>query len=79
MQKILIKAESIIGVPTNREGRKKEMYSRKNIVSTKDARANFFKNSNDKELDEFTFNMWKSELEKELPNFWESMSELRRR
>ena len=58
---------------------KKEMYTKKNIVSTKDARANFFKNSKEIELDDSTFNMWKSELEKELPTFWESMTEFRRR
>ena len=31
----------------------------------------FFKNEN--LLDEPTFDVWKSELEKELPNFWSSM------
>ena len=55
------------------------MYSRKNIVSTKDARANFFKNSKGIELDDSTFNMWKSELQKELPAFWESMTDFRRK
>ena len=60
-------------------GREKEMYSKKNLVSTKDARINFFKNPKDIELDESTFHMWKSELQKELPNFWESMTEFRRR
>jgi len=50
------------------------MYSRKNIVSTNDARVNFIKNNKDIELDDSTFNMWKNELEKELPGFWESMN-----
>ena len=48
-------------------------------MSTKDTQANFFKNSKDMELDDSTFNMWKSELQKELPTFWESMSDFRRR
>ncbi len=55
------------------------MYSRKNLVSTKDARINFLKNSQEIELDESTFKIWKSELQKELPTFWESMTEFRRR
>jgi len=28
----------------------------------------------EEELDDNTFNMWKSELQKELPSFWDSMS-----
>ena len=28
---------------------------------------------NESDIDENTFNMWKSELQKELPSFWESM------
>lgn len=34
-------------------------------------RKNYRKAKND--IDEFTFNSWKSELLKELPSFWESM------
>jgi len=55
------------------------MYSKKNIVSTNDARVNFFKNNKEGELDDFTFNMWKSELQKELPDFWEEMNNFKRR
>ena len=55
------------------------MYTRKNIVSTKDTRANFLKNSKDMDVNESTFNKWKSELQKELPTFWESMTDFRRR
>ena len=32
----------------------------------------FFRN--DIELDDAAFNIWKEELEKELPSFWESMN-----
>jgi len=52
------------------------MYTKRNIVSTKETRANFFKNSKEHGLDETTFNMWKSELEKELPSFWESVNDI---
>jgi len=31
------------------------------------------------EIDDSTFNMWKSELQKELPSFWEEMTELKKR
>ncbi len=31
------------------------------------------------EIDDHTFDMWKSELQKDLPDFWESMSGSRRR
>ena len=30
-------------------------------------------NNNIEDIDEATFVMWKSELQKELPNFWEIM------
>jgi len=50
------------------------MYTKKNIVSTNDARASSFKNSKEVDLDDSTFNIWKTELEKELPNFWDSMT-----
>jgi hypothetical protein len=33
----------------------------------------------EEELDDSTFNNWKSELEKELPSFWEEMSGLNRK
>ncbi len=31
----------------------------------------------EEELDEPTFNLWKSELQKELPSFWQEMNETR--
>ena len=35
---------------------------------------NFFKNLKRKgEIDDFTFHQWKTELQKDLPTFWESM------
>jgi len=33
----------------------------------------FIKNKDDEEVDEFTFSMWKSELQRELRSFWKSM------
>ena len=50
------------------------MYTKKNIVSTNDACASSFKGNKGVDLDDSTFNMWKTELEKELPNFWDSMT-----
>ncbi len=35
--------------------------------------SNFFSKKN--EIDDETFNMWKTELEKELPSFWEDIRE----
>ena len=38
-------------------------------------RSKFFMNINrEEDIDEYTFNMWKSELQRELPSFWDSMS-----
>ena len=34
---------------------------------------NLNKDKINREIDESTFIMWKSELQKELPSFWESM------
>ena len=28
----------------------------------------------EEDIDEYTFNMWKSELQRGLPSFWDSMS-----
>jgi len=43
-------------------------------------RNGFFKNiRKEEDLDDFTFNMWKTELQKELPSFWEAMTELQRK
>jgi hypothetical protein len=42
----------------------------------KSSRKRFFTNiSKDGDIDEFTFKIWKSELERELPQFWESINE----
>jgi len=38
------------------------------------SRNGFFSYRNEDKLDDHTFKMWKSELEKELPSFWESVS-----
>lgn len=49
-----------------------------NII-TPEARS-FLKNIRCQEdIDESTFNMWKSELQKDLPIFWESMNGARKR
>lgn len=46
----------------------------KNIESLHEGRTSFFGNIKRKEeIDESTFDSWKSELQKELPNFWEEM------
>jgi hypothetical protein len=43
-------------------------------VVLQDSRTIFFNNSKEKvEVDDFTFGIWKSELQKELPSFWESI------
>ena len=34
-------------------------------------------NSNSGDIDNSTFLLWKSELQKELPSFWESMQDLK--
>ncbi len=31
------------------------------------------------ELDEFTFDLWKNELKRDLPNFWESIGDLKKK
>lgn len=55
------------------------MRLKKDNIVTPEAR-NFFKNIKRKEdLDESTFNIWKTELQKDLPNFWESMTGLNKK
>ena len=35
----------------------------------------FFRNfKKEEEIDDYTFDQWKTELQKEIPNFWESMT-----
>ena len=50
------------------------MHMEKDNDKGQEFRTNFFRNAKrEGELDDSTFNMWKSELEKDLPGFWESM------
>ncbi len=50
------------------------MHVEKNNDMIPKSRTSFFRIvKREEELDESTFNMWKSELEKDLPGFWESM------
>jgi len=51
-----------------------------NTTMLKDPRASFFGNRKKVEkMDSNTFKEWKSELQKELPSFWESVSETKRK
>ena len=37
---------------------------------------NFFRNfKREEEIDDSTFDLWKTELQKDLPEFWESMNQ----
>ncbi len=52
----------------------------KNDNVLENTRSGFFKNIRKEEgLDDFTVNKWKTELQKELPSFWEAMTELQRK
>mgnify|MGYP005843359289 CR=1 FL=1 len=51
------------------------MYLKKNHLYNNELHTYLNKETNKEELDDFTFNLWKLELKKELPNFWESMEE----
>ena len=43
----------------------------------KEARTKYLKNiKREEDIDDFTFYIWKSELQKELSSFWESLREL---
>ena len=45
----------------------------------KDTRTKFLTNIiREEDIDELTFHIWKSELQKELPTFWESISKLQK-
>jgi hypothetical protein len=46
----------------------------KNNNLTNESRNSFLKLFKAKDIDEITFDDWKSELEKELPIFWEEMN-----
>jgi hypothetical protein len=53
---------------------------KENNKKTREARKNFFKGlRKEGDLDESTFDVWKSELQKDLPTFWESMTDSRRK
>jgi hypothetical protein len=44
---------------------------------SKGTRTKYFKNiKREEDIDDFTFHVWKSELQKELPSFWESLIKL---
>ncbi len=45
----------------------------RNAKLQNDFNADFIKNTNNEEVDEFTFSMWKSELQRELRSFWRTM------
>jgi len=52
----------------------------KSTLVLKEQRTSFFMSiKKEEKLDDQTFNIWKNELLKELPDFWESMSESRKR
>jgi len=47
---------------------------KKTAEMSQEVRTNFFKNiKKEGDIDDVTFGVWKSELQKELPSFWESM------
>jgi len=47
-----------------------------NNIKFKEVHTGFFKNKKRiEELDDLKFNIWKTELLKDLPSFWESISE----
>ena len=55
------------------------MRMKKNNDLLQENRTSFFGMiKREEELDDLTFKDWKSELEKELPSFWEEMSGLHR-
>ena len=51
------------------------MYLKRNHLLNNDLQTNFIKNANGQEMDDSTFTLWKSELEKELPMFLQAMNE----
>ena len=48
---------------------------KRNHLFNNELQSKLIKNINNEEIDDPTFTLWKSELEKELPMFWESMDE----
>ena len=51
------------------------MYLKRNHLFNDELQTHLIKNLNNEELDDSTFSLWKSELQKELPMFWESIEE----
>lgn len=51
------------------------MYLKRNHLFNHELHTYLIKNVNKGELDDSTFGLWKLELQKELPMFWESMDE----
>ena len=51
------------------------MHLKRNNIFNNELQTRFIKNVGNEELDDCTFNLWKSELLRELPDFWESMDE----
>lgn len=51
------------------------MYLKRNHLFNNELQTHFIKNINKEELNDSTFTLWKLELQKELPMFWESMEE----
>jgi len=53
---------------------------KQNSVLLRETRTSFLGNyKKEEKLDDNTFSIWKSELLKELPSFWESMSESKKK
>ena len=50
------------------------MHLKENNIITPEAHSFLISLKREEELDESTFIMWKYELQKDLPNFWESMN-----
>jgi hypothetical protein len=73
LEKNIINHLVIVVFPKNYKG----MHMERNNNMLQDSRTSFFGMiRREEELDDSTFNNWKTELEKELPSFWEEMSGL---
>ena len=51
------------------------MYLKRNHLLNNDLQTHFIKNINEEVMDDSTFTLWKSELEKEISMFWQAMDE----
>ena len=75
LQKRYIKRVSIVIFPITR----REIQLREFEGMPKETRTRFLTNIvREENIDDFTFDLWKAELEKELPSFWESISKLQK-